>query len=386
MNESQANFPSATEAAPASPSVGTNKTATSAPDTQFSPPASSDAVEMFTRIKHTIKARTNLSDADVAISAFWVISTWFQEALIVLPCLVITGPAHGATELLRVLHDLCCAPVLLAGFRRGDLKDVSCRTLLIAETNMTSRTAALLGSLTNRGFIIVEQGSYLHCHSSKAIYIGDDPPIKRIQNAIYIDVTPALYAAKGIPQECVYGNIEYLRGNLAKYRENNLAQVRRLEFIPTGVSPETGAIAKALGSCIVDSPDLRAVLVSSLAPRDQQQISERLDSAEALVVEAVLVLSREGAEQLYAREIAVEVNRLMEARGERSKFSPEKVGHRLRKLGLPTRRLSQAGNGLVMDNATLTRLMTLCAMYVGEDQLAVAENLRFWQTIENNAD
>jgi hypothetical protein len=106
--------------------------------------------------------------------------------------------------------------------------------------------------------------------------------------------------------------------HLAKYRENNLAQVRRLEFNPTGVSPETGAIAKALGSCIVDSPDLRATLVSILAPRDRQQISERLDTAEALVVEAVLALSRGGAEQLYAREIAVEVNRLVEARGERS--------------------------------------------------------------------
>jgi hypothetical protein len=366
MNESQTNFPSATEAAPALPSAGTNKAATSAPDTQFSPPASSDAVEMFTRIKRTIKARTNLSDADVAISAFWVISTWFQEALIVLPCLVITGPAHEATELLRVLHDLCCASLLLAGFRRGDLKDVSCRTLLISEPNLNNQTAALLGSLTNRGFMLVEQRSYLHCHSSKAIYIGDDPPIRRIQNAIYIDVTP-LYAARGVPQECVYRNIESLPGHLAKYRESNLAQVRRLEFNPTGVSPETSAVAKALGSCIVDSPDLRAALVSILAPRDRQQISERLETAEALVVEAVLALSRGGAEQLYAREIAVEVNRLVEARGERSKFSPEKVGHRLRKLGLPTRRLSQVGNGLVMDKETLTRLLTLSSMYVGED-------------------
>jgi hypothetical protein len=382
MSESQTNFPSATEAAPALPSSGTNKAATSAPDTQFSPPASSDAVEMFTRIKHTIKARTNLSDADVAISAFWVISTWFQEALIVLPCLVITGPAHEATELLRVLHDLCCASLLLAGFRRGDLKDVSRRTLLISEPNLNKQTAALLGSLTNRGFMIVEQRSYLHCHSSKAIYIGDDPPIKRIQNAIYIDVTPALYAANGIPQECVYRDIEYLLGCLAKYRESNLAQVRRLEFNPTGVSPETSAVAKALGSCIVDSSDLRVALVSILAPRDRQQISERLDTAEALVVEAVLALSKRGAEQLYAREIAVEVNRLVEARGERSKLSPEKVGHRLRRLGLPTRRLSHAGNGLVMDKETITRLQTLSGMYVGEDLLAETENLHYSQVTE----
>lgn len=121
-----------------------------------------------------------------------------------------------------------------------------------------------------------------------------------------------------------------------------------------------------LGCCIVDSPELQAVLVSIPAPRDRQRISERLDTAEALVVEAVLALSRGGAEQLYVREISVEVNRLLEARGERYKLSPEKVGHRLRKLGLPARRLSQAGNGLVMNKETLTRILTLSAMYVGD--------------------
>jgi hypothetical protein len=182
----------------------------------------------------------------------------------------------------------------------------------------------------------------------------------------------------------VHRNIEYLPGHLAQYRESNLTQVRRLEFNPTGVSPDTGAVARALGSCIVDSPDLQAELVSILAPRNRQQISERLDSAEALVVEAVLALSGRGAEQLYAREIAVEVNRLVEARGERSKLSPEKVGHRLKKLGLPTRRLSQAGNGLVMDKETVTRLQTLSAMYVGEDRLADIENLHCSQATETN--
>ena len=357
--------------------------ATSALGPQSSPaPRTRKALEIFTTIKHTIKAQTHLSDADVAVAAFWVISTWFQEALIVLPCLVITGPAHEANELLRVLHDLCYASLLLAGFRRGDLKEVSRHTLLISEPDLNNQTAALLGSLTNRGFLIVEQRYYVHCHSSKAVYIGDDPTIRRIQHAIYIDVTPAPSAAKGIPPEWVQRNIEYLPGHLAKYRESNLAQVRRLEFNPTGVSPETGAVAKSLGSCIVDSPDLQASLVAILAPRDQQQISERLDTAEALVVEAVLALSAGGADRLYAREIAVEVNRLAEARGERSKLSPEKVGHRLRKLGLPTSRLSQAGNGLVMDKVTLNRLLTLSAMYVGEDHLAVTENLHCSQATE----
>lgn len=64
---------------------------TSAPYKQSSPPAQpSVAFEIFTRIKHTIGAQTHLSDADT----FWIISTGFQEALAVLPCLAITGPAH----------------------------------------------------------------------------------------------------------------------------------------------------------------------------------------------------------------------------------------------------------------------------------------------------
>jgi hypothetical protein len=396
MNGSQTNSPSATEAVPTSSLSGSensekapentppaNEADTSTPDTQSSPsPQPSKAFEIFTRIKHTIGAQTHLSEVNIAVAAFWVISTWFQEALIVLPCLVITGPAHEATELLRVLHDLCRGSLLLAGFRRGDLQEVGRQTLLISEPNLNNQTAALVGNLTNRGFMIVAQRSYLYCHSSKAIYIGDDPMIKRIQHAIYIDVTPPLNAAKGIPPEWVPQNIQHLSGHLAKYRESNLTQVCRLEFAPTGVLPETGAVAKALGSCIVDSPDLQAALVSILALGDRRQISERRDTAEALVVEAVLALSRGGAEQLYAREIAVEVNRLVEARGERSKISPERVGHRLKKLGLPTRRLSQAGNGLVMDNETLTLLQMLSDMYVGEDQLVVTQNLHCPQTTE----
>ena len=384
MNELQTNFPPATEAASTASLSGAknlekapantppaHESTASAPDTQSSlPPQPSKAFEIFTWIKHTIGAQTHLSEANTTVAAFWVISTWFQEALTVLPCLAIIGHAHEATELLRVLHDLCRGSLLLAGFRRGDLKDVSRRTLLISEPNLTNQTAALLGNLTNSGFMIVEQRSYLNCHSSNAIYIGDNPTIKRIQHAIYIDVTPALDAEKGIPPEWVHRNIEY---HLIKYRENNLAQVRRLEFNPRGVSPETGAIVKALGNCIVDSPALQAALVSIFTMHDRQRISERQDTAEALVVEAVVALSKRGAEHLYAREIAVEVNRLVETRGEGSKLSPEKVGHRMRRLGLPTCRLSQAGNGLVMDKETIKRLQTLSGMYIGEDLLAKTE-------------
>jgi hypothetical protein len=72
----------------------------------------------------------------------------------------------------------------------------------------------------------------------------------------------------------------------------------------------------------------------------------------------------------------------LQARGKGLKLSPEKVGHRLRTLGLPTRRLTQAGNGLILDKNTITDLQQLAVVYVQEDMLAETENLHRSQETE----
>jgi hypothetical protein len=65
--------------------------------------------------------------------------------------------------------------------------------------------------------------------------------------------------------------------------------------------------------------------------------------------------------------------RLLELSGEKLRLSPEKVGHRLRKVGLPTRRLTKDGNGLVLNAATLGCNEAIYVMYVGEDPLPAME-------------
>lgn len=77
-----------------------------------------EASELHSEIKLLVAHRTRLPDDDCALVAFWAISTWFQTVLQVFPILAISGPAHEATNVLDVLHDLCDAPVLLAGFKR----------------------------------------------------------------------------------------------------------------------------------------------------------------------------------------------------------------------------------------------------------------------------
>jgi hypothetical protein len=340
--------------------------------------------ELHDQIKRVIVGRTNLPNSVAGLLAFWAISTWFQEAFIVNPCLVITGNAHEALVILRVLRDLCRTPTLLAGFKRGDLKTLTGhRTLLISEPNLDNRTAALLGNLTNRDFMLVEQGSYLCCASSKAIYIGEDPTIKRIQHSLYINATTPPHVDPPVAGQALSVTIDSLRNRLLEYRNRNLGTVRSLEFNPRGLSLEAHAMANALGSCVVDEPQLESELVTLLKPQHQQQIADRSSSLEAIVAGVALAFCHQGKDEVYVKEVAAEVNRLLVARGETMQLSAEKAGHKLRKAGLFTRRLSPAGNGLTLDQATRSRVHEVARAYLGEDSISDTENLHCQQCSQN---
>lgn len=71
---------------------------------------------------------------------------------------------------------------------------------------------------------------------------------------------------------------------------------------------------------------------------------------------------------------------MLEARGEKVRLSPEKVGLGLKKLGLRTQPLSQADHGLRFTQVVLSRIQELTALYGMEEILAGAENLHAAQT------
>jgi hypothetical protein len=112
-----------------------------------------------------------------------------------------------------------------------------------------------------------------------------------------------------------------------------------------------------------------------LKPLAGQQLADRSESLEAVAIEAALTLCHKGKDQVFVREIASEVNLLQQAHGEKLLFTPEAVGHKLKKLGLFTRRLGQGGKGLVMDNATKTLLHEVAIAYLGKDSIQVNGNL-----------
>lgn len=361
-----------------------NEILTASVETPLPIPRKAAVLEIFTWIKRSVLAQTNLPEDAAELVVFWMISTWFQDALTVLPCLLITGPASDAMVVLRILKVFCRMAVRVAGFQKGDLATLNrdCHTALISEANLSSRNAALLGNLTNAGFLVVAAGCATDYSMSRAIYAGEHPVPHKIENSIHFHIPPTNAAPPASP-EWLQKTIERVPGHLGQYREKNLGHVRCWTIVPSGLSSETATIAAALGRCIVGAPELQEKIVALLKTHDRRRLFEMSDTIEAVVVEATRALSRDGRKHAYVREIAAEVNRLLEVRGDTVRLNPERVGHRLKKLGLRTRPLSQSGNGLTFDKATVAGIEQLAAVYVMEDMPAETRNLHGPQAPEN---
>lgn len=353
------------------------------PEPPQPPPRMATAAELVTWIRICLLAQTHLSADEAELVAFWVISTWFWEDLKVLPCLVITGLAPHAREVLHILDSLCPRSALLAGFRRSHLKTVwSCRTLLIWEPNLDKRTAALLGTLTDREFRVVEGGYMDHHPKSIAIYLGEDPETHKIQNSIHLHLAPTGAEPSPAPRR-PDEMIKYLPVHLEQYRVKNSYQVRGWTWTPRGLTPETAILAKKLGECIVGAPEVRQRLVALLKTEDKQRRSELANTTDVMILEATRTLCREERQNAYAREIAAAANLRLESCGETARLRPEHVGHVLRRFGLRTHRLSQTGNGLTFNKSITARIDELAAMYMMEDASAKTENLHGSQMTES---
>jgi hypothetical protein len=267
----------------------------------------------------------------------------------------------------QTLKAFCRHPFLMAGVSEASLKNINWNldpTLLLSEPNLSKRMTALLGSSTSPGYLVGSADSYKDYFCSKAIYLGENLPIHSMPpfwvhvNAAAMSKAGTKYA-KPLPDAIT----QSFQNRLLCYRLSNMARVYNSDFDASGLHSDTRAVANTLGACIVDAPNLQTELVSILAPHAEQLLGDRSNSLEAIAVEASLSLCHQGKLQIFVRDIAEEVNRICRSRSETLQFSAEKVGHQLKKVGLYTRRLGSAGNGLLIDRKTQVLLHELAAGY-----------------------
>ena len=330
--------------------------------------------ELFARITQTIVEQTQLSDKDSKLLAIWAISSWFQDVLPITPGLVITGWAYEGEVVLRTLRAFCHKPILVAGLTSATLNDIYMHwqkmpTLLISEPSLTKRMATILGCSTSRGYLAPIKMDRcptfgFDYFGSKAIYLGENPPMKSLlQCYLHINASTTTKVYSNSAPLLSEKVMQHFQNQLEDYRNVNWKKIIRQRFNALGFSPEVHEIANAFGQCIVDAADLREELIALLTPCSDQQIAERLDDLGTLCLSAALRLCHQGKTQILVGEIAAEVNRDLKARGEKLQHSPEKVGHKLKNVGLPSRRLGPAGKGFLFDHGTQVFFHKVAAVY-----------------------
>jgi hypothetical protein len=208
-----------------------------------------------------------------------------------------------------------------------------------------------------------KEGEFFDFFGPKAVYIGEDLPTRSMRHSVHINASDTRRTKTDLVALNLEESAQHFQNQLFNYRLTNLQTVLKTDFRSSGLPPEAMAIANALGSCIVDAPDLQAELVSLLMPQAQQQIAERLDELGTVVVDAALTLFHNGKDKILVGAIAAEVNRILLGRGERLTYSPEAVGQKLKRMGLLSRRLGGTGNGFILDRATQVHLHEIAADY-----------------------
>ena len=326
--------------------------------------------ELFVRLQQAIAGQAFLPEQSSALLTFWTICTWFADSLPIAPGLAIVGPEFEGDLALRTLRNFCRYPLMLAGADVTSLQGVDWRstpTLLFYGPNITKQMATILGCATSRGYMVGDAGEYKDFYGPKAIYVGQEVSTDRMPRcSLQVRLQPtSLVPATQHSVPVTEALVQDLRNQLQRYRCKNLVPVYNSDFHASLLTSDTRAIANALGACIVDSPALQSKLVSLLGPVESQRQADRSTSLEAMTLEATLNLAHSAKAQILVNEVANEVNRIALARGERLHFSAETIGHRLKKVGLVTRRLGKAGKGLVMDQATMACVHELAGVYGG---------------------
>src|ERR1700688_5147518 len=97
-------------------------------------------------------------------------------------------------------------------------------------------------------------------------------------------------------------------------------------------------------------------VIELLKEFDEQVRVDRSCELNAMVLKGVLSHCHQvDSQRVFVREIAATVNDFYREEGESLKISNKKVGHVLKNLGLYTRRLGNAGRGLILDRASKNR-------------------------------
>ena len=133
-----------------------------------------------------------------------------------------------------------------------------------------------------------------------------------------------------------------LQPKLLAYRSRNIARVRESEFDLPGLASEIRILARILGACFVDAPELQAGLGPLLEEHNEKIRAEHWIDLHSVAIEALLFHCHSGEKELvYVGEITRTACTILKGRGESTPLKPRAMGPILRSLGLSPKRVTK---------------------------------------------
>ncbi len=310
------------------------------------------AVDIFSTI-HDLFVGRGISDESAKLLAYYAISTWFPESLPIAPNLVITGPrpeAHTVLQLLScvVRHALPIGELNLAGFR--SLPMHAQLTLLI--TGLHSSMHNMLSTSAYRDAFLPCRDELFDTYCPKVVYAGARVADGFSGDAILkINLAPSHGKLPVIDFGTRQAIAADLQPRLLDYRLKYVANVHASDFDVPQFPSGFRILARALGICIVDAPDLQAAIAPLLEIQQEHLRASRWIDPHCVVLEALLNYCHgsPASSRMGIGEIAEQAGAILADRGER-KVEAKLIGNLLRMFGFSPKRDSQ-GYALFLTDA-----------------------------------
>lgn len=276
--------------------------------------------------------------------AFFTFASWFSDVLPVAPCLVLVGEESEASVLLQLLrcvvrHALPLAEINAATF---DCVPMHLQPTMLIGHIRASTWRLLLASTRPRAYVPRKDGlTDLYC--VKAGYAGPNLCDIEGDGILKVNCTLCPGVLEAINDVTLERITDRFQPQLLDYRLKNAAYVRDAKFNATKLPISLRNLARALGSCIVNAPELQENVPRLLDSRRDELGENRMFDPSSVAIEALFALchTENGTIRVGVREIAAEVSSIMAERGETIAVEPKNIGGRLRFLGFCAKRDSK---------------------------------------------
>jgi len=315
-----------------------------------------------------------VSENTAKACTYFAFASWFPESLPVAPCLIITGGESEGHILLQLLTCVARHALPVAEFNMVLFDCIPMHiqpTMLIGNVH-PSIWRVFFASNHPHEYLPNKKGlTDLYC--AKAAYAG--PTLGEVGDDAILTVhcTPnggRLPVINGAKLEEIAAD---LQPRLLDYRLKYVAQVRQADFDAPTLPTPLRMMARALGACIVDMPELQVEIVRLLESQAELLRASRMLDPNCVAIEALLTLchGENGPIRVGVNEIAATATAILTDRGETAAFESKRMGGQLRQLGFCPKRDSQGfAIHLMADVRRLTHRLARDHQ-VGDSELAV---------------